>query len=80
MLANEMNKTYGGREAESLYLIDYHSGVDRVYGFSNVYETPFADYSDATGDDTYKADYTHPSVGGFKQMGNLYMGAIQWLR
>jgi hypothetical protein len=45
-----------------------------------VYETPFADYSDATGDDTYKADYTHPSVGGFKQMGNLYMGAIQWLR
>jgi hypothetical protein len=80
ILANEMNKTYGGREAESLYIIDYHSGVDRMYGFSNTYETPFADYSDATGDDLYKSDYVHPSVSGFKQMGNLYMGAIQWLR
>lgn len=80
LLANSLNIDYGGREAESIYLLDYHSIVDRFYGFDNTYEPPFSDYTGTAGDDLYKADVTHLGADGFKQMGNAYMGLIQYLR
>jgi hypothetical protein len=80
LLAKQLSADYGGREAESIYVLDYHSVVDRFYGFDNAYEKPFSDYSGATGDDLFKADTTHLGLDGFKQMGNAYMGLIQFLR
>ena len=80
LLAKQLNADFGGRESESIYLLDYHSVVDRFYGFDNTYEKPFNDYSGATGDDLYKSDTVHPGLDGFKQMGNVYMGLIQYLR
>jgi hypothetical protein len=80
LLAKQLNADYGGREAESIYVLDYHSVVDRFYGFDNAYEKPFSDYSGAAGDDLFKADTTHLGLDGFKQMGNAYMGLIQFLR
>lgn len=66
LLAEALNADYGGREAEGLYLIDYHSNIDRVYGFINNYEESF--------------DFIHLGPDGFTQMGNIYMGIIQHLR
>ncbi len=80
LLAKSLNADYGGREAEGIYVLDYHSVVDRFYGFDQVYDKPFTDYSGATGDGLYKSDITHLSLDGFKQMGNAYMGLIQYLR
>jgi len=80
LLANRLNIDYSMREAEGIYLLDYHSIVDRFYGFDNAYEAPFSDYTGAAGDDLYKADFTHLSVDGFEQMGNAYMGLVQHLR
>ncbi|MDO8415488.1 MAG: hypothetical protein Q7S87_04685 [Agitococcus sp.] len=81
LLAKKLNSDYGGREAESIYVLDYHSIVDRVYGYDNAYEPPFNDYSwPITGDGIYKSDNVHLGVDGNKQMGNAYMGLIQFLR
>ncbi|NQW94045.1 MAG: SGNH/GDSL hydrolase family protein, partial [Polaromonas sp.] len=80
LLAKQLNADFGGREGEGIYLLDYHSVVDRFYGYDNTYEKPFTDYSGATGDDLYKSDTVHLGLDGFKQMGNAYMGLIQFLR
>lgn len=80
LLAGQLITDYGNREAEGIYLLDYHATMDRFYGFDQSYETPYSQYSGATGDGLYKADITHPSVDGFEQMGNAYMGLVQHLR
>ncbi|KAB8037416.1 SGNH/GDSL hydrolase family protein [Janthinobacterium aquaticum] len=79
LLAKNLNSDFGEREAESIYLLDYHSIVHRVYGFDFTPEKPMADYS---GPDTYNyiTDITHCGALGFAQMGNAYMGIIQYLR
>jgi hypothetical protein len=71
--------TYGNRTAENLYIADYHTVVDREYGFANADEKPFNDYSGAYRDQ-WKADTVHLSPDGFLQMGNLFAGLIQALR
>ena len=89
LLAGKLNADFGGRESESIYVLDYHSVVDRFYGFNNITELPFADYTGIAGDDLHKIDTVHlgSSVGstpiyfqGWMQMGNAYMGLIQFLR
>jgi hypothetical protein len=80
LLAEALNRDYSGLEvSQAIYLLDYHSVVDRVYGFDNTAGLPYADY---TGTDRllYKADITHPSLDGFKQMGNVYAGLVQAIR
>lgn len=79
LLAKHLVADFDGREAEGIYLLDYHSIVHRVYGFDTTPEKPMADYA---GPDTYKymADITHCSEAGFAQMGNAYMGLVQYLR
>ena len=80
LLAHRLNADYGKREAENIYVLDYHSSLDRVYGFKNEYEPPFADYSGLPVKKDHKVDVSHPSMDGHKQMGNAYMGLIQLLR
>jgi hypothetical protein len=80
LLADKLNTDYGGREVENIYILDYHSIMDRFYGFTNTYEIPFSTYTGAVGDGLYKSDITHPSSDGFSQMGKAYMGLIQYLR
>jgi lysophospholipase L1-like esterase len=80
LLAVKLNSDYGNRENESIYILDYHSILDRVYGFNKAYEPPFSDYAGTPGDNSYTDDTTHPSADGFNQMGNAYMGLIQYLR
>lgn len=80
LLAKKLTADYGGREAESIYLLDYHSVVDRFYGFDQAAEPPFADYTGSAGTGLYKSDTIHLGADGFKQMGNVYMGLIQYLR
>ncbi|WP_426056876.1 SGNH/GDSL hydrolase family protein [Janthinobacterium sp. PSPC2-1] len=79
LLAKSLNADFGEREAEGIYVLDYHSIVHRVYGFDTTPEKPMADYA---GPDTYKytVDITHCSEAGFAQMGNAYMGLVQYLR
>ena len=79
LLAKHLVADFDGREAEGIYLLDYHSIVHRVYGFDSVPEKPGADYGGA---DTYKytTDITHCSQFGFDQMGNAYYGLVQYLR
>ena len=79
LLATNLNNDYSGKESQNIFLVDYHSIVDRTYGFDFTLEKPFSDYS---GTDRYKyySDITHCSVDGFNQMGNVYMGLIQYLR
>ncbi|GGH42907.1 hypothetical protein GCM10007423_39890 [Dyadobacter endophyticus] len=79
LLAKNLITDYGGREAEGIVVADYHSTVDRIYGFDPQPVLPFADYS-GTLRELNDLDYVHLSPDGFKQMGDIYMGAIQSLR
>jgi hypothetical protein len=77
--ANEIIKAYASREGEKIYVLDYHSTVDREFGFDNADEKPFEEYT-GTLTDQYKADPVHLGANGFAQMGNVYMGIIQSFR
>ncbi len=81
LLAKNLISSYAGQEASNIYLIDYHSQVDRVYGFGNTFEPPMLSYIGYQfNNDVNKTDSVHLSQDGFNQMGNAYMGIIQWLR
>lgn len=80
LLAKSLNADYGGREAENIHVVDYHSVVDRFYGYDQAPEKPFSDYTGTAGDDQWKSDFVHLGSDGFKQMGIPYMGLIQYLR
>lgn len=79
LLAQNLISDYDNKQADGIYVNDYHAVVDRVNGFDRNQEnyatnsvTPISDY--------YVPDITHPSSYGFDQMGNLYLGIIQYLR
>lgn len=78
-LAKKLYADYGNREGESIYLGDYHSTVDRVYGFDPQQVLPFSTYTGVERD-FYSSDTVHLSADGYKQMGDVYMGLIQALR
>lgn len=78
LLANALVAGYGGREEDLIYLVDYHSVVDREFGFSLVAEPPFEGYT-GVAEGTYTGDTTHPADGA-DQMATAYMGIIQALR
>lgn len=82
MCAEKLHTDFADREDENIYILDYHTQVDRVYGYSNTQETPFAEYDGALVDDEnlYKTDYIHLGQDGFDQMGLAYMAIIQELR
>ena len=79
LLANALVTDYAGKEAQNIYLADYHASVDRAYGYDNAAELPYANYSGTERID-HKADFTHLGADGFRQMGDIYMGLIQALR
>jgi lysophospholipase L1-like esterase len=79
LLAENLISDYDNKQADGIYVNDYHAVVDRVNGFDRSQEnyvtnsvTPISDY--------YVPDITHPSSYGSDQMGNLYLGLIQYLR
>ena len=80
LLAKNLNNDFGNRESEGIYVLDYHSVVDRVFGFNQAYEEPMSGYSGDLAEELYTSDYTHLGYDGFMQMGNAYMGLIQYLR
>jgi hypothetical protein len=79
LLASKLIADYGNREGELLYLVDYHSVVDRQYGFGNAPILPFATYTGAAREDL-KADTVHLSVDGLNQHGSLFWGTVQSFR
>ena len=82
LLANALNTDYSNREDENIYLLDYHTQVDRVYGYDNTQEEPFGEYDGYLIDDEslYKIDNVHLGADGFDQMGLAYMAIVQELR
>lgn len=79
LLAESLIRDYDNRQSEGVYLLDYHAVVDREQGFNTTDNKPFSDYQ---GNKTipYTPDISHPSFSGFDQMGNMYLGIIQYLR
>jgi hypothetical protein len=82
MCAEKMHQDFANRESEHIYLLDYHTQVDRVYGYDSIIEEPFAEYDGTLTDDEslIKTDYIHLGQDGFDQMGLAYMAIIQELR
>jgi hypothetical protein len=79
LYTEKMITDYGGRESENIILLDYHSAVDRTYGFDGSDIKPFDSYTGAIRERVI-SDTTHLGSDGFNQMGDLYYGAIQHLR
>lgn len=77
--ASNIIKTYSGREAEGIYIVDYHSISDRVYGFTRIPEIPFEGFT-GTHNETYVADTTHENADGYNQPGTAFAGIMQNLR
>ncbi|OZI09577.1 hypothetical protein BWI93_03065 [Siphonobacter sp. BAB-5385] len=87
LAAKNLIDTYKNRESESIYLADYHSTVDRTFGYGRSYEKPFQNYTGAetltlTAQQTeaYTSDAVHISPDGFNQEGEQYLALIQYLR
>jgi len=70
---------YANRESEKIYVADYHSTIDRECAFSFDAEVPFSEYT-GTHRNQFMPDFTHLSVDGYNQMGNIYAAMIQFLR
>ena len=79
LLAESLINDYDNRQSEGIYLLDYHAVVDRERGFNMTDDKPFSSYQ-GTKTIPYKLDISHPSLAGFDQMGNMYLGIIQYLR
>lgn len=79
MLAKSLIADYGNRESDGIILADYHSTVDRLYGYDPQKVIPFSQYTGPERE-LFMSDFVHLSTDGFKQMGDVYMGAIQSLR
>ncbi|OZI05752.1 hypothetical protein BWI93_23760, partial [Siphonobacter sp. BAB-5385] len=45
MLAKAINADFGGRESQGVYIADYHSTVDRTFGYDRTFEKPFFNYT-----------------------------------
>ncbi|PLY08885.1 MAG: hypothetical protein C0625_01625 [Arcobacter sp.] len=82
MCAEKLHTDFANREDEHIYILDYHTQVDRVYGYDSTIEEPFAEYDGSLTDDEslVKTDYIHLGQDGFDQMGLAYMAIIQELR
>lgn len=78
--AKNMITTYSNREGENLYVVDYHTSIDREYAFGRVLETPFNGYTGTLNTETYVADPIHINIDGYSQMGTIYAAIIQQLR
>ncbi|PMD97691.1 hypothetical protein BWI97_08765 [Siphonobacter sp. BAB-5405] len=86
-LHNALIADYANREGENLYIADYHSTVDRVYGYGKSYSKPFEEYTGtetltltAQQTEAYTSDTVHINKDGFAQMGLQFMGIVQALR
>jgi hypothetical protein len=79
MLANQLFADYGNREAEGYVIADYHSTLDREYGYDITDEKPYDAYT-GTKRNNWFPDSIHPGVDGFNQIGAIFMGAVQFLR
>ncbi|MBA4849028.1 SGNH/GDSL hydrolase family protein [Emticicia sp. BO119] len=78
-LAKNLITDYSGQEVSNVYLLDYFSTMDRIYGFPNTTEKNFNNYS-GTAREIIPTDGVHPGPDGFLQMGDLLTGIIQFLR
>ena len=79
MAAKNMLSDFGGREASNIYLVDYHTTVDRTFGYPYGPILPFENYTGADRERQY-TDYVHLSADGFNQEGEQYMAIMQRLR
>lgn len=79
MLAYALIRDYDNRSDENIYILDYHAVIDREFGFDGISEKPFQQFEGENLVSRF-GDITHPSQGGFNQMGAMYMGIIQHLR
>jgi len=79
MAAKNMIADFGGREASNIYLVDYHSTVDRTFGYPYSNNVPFENYTGTDRERVY-SDYVHLSADGFNQEGEQYMAIMQQLR
>lgn len=78
--ANQVISNYAGREtSDKIWINDYHTFVDRKFGFPISKNKPYVDF---TGTDTenFLTDYVHLSPDGYDQFGEGYQGIIQALR
>ncbi|KQS33977.1 SGNH/GDSL hydrolase family protein [Dyadobacter sp. Leaf189] len=80
LLAKSIISTYSNREAEGLIIADYHSTVDREYGYDATDVVPFDGYT-GSARERFMEDFVHLGADGFiSQMGTIYYGAIQKAR
>lgn len=77
-LAKGIHTDYGNREGENIYVVDYHSTVDRRTGYNVQRELPYDRYT-GTERDTYTTDDVHLQ-DGFEQMGDMYFSIVQVCR
>ena len=70
--------TYDARESELIYVVDFGSGLDPIFGFALTAEKPFLDY--ATNEVRLEGGNPHPSTAGYNQLGAKLSGFIQYIR
>jgi monomeric isocitrate dehydrogenase len=77
----KMHQDFANREDEHIYLLDYHTQVDRVYGYDSTIEEPFAEYDGTLTDDEslIKTDYIHLGQDGISVYGYYSRAKIMTL-